>query len=246
LKYSKIAPKRVKMLIYQSHDGYCYNSDSIFLAHFISSFEPKGNLLDVGCGVGVLSIILSRTVDTVISAIDTQEKMCKYAKHNYANNNITATLYNEDFTTFKTDIKFDVIISNPPFYAPSVYKSDNECLSIARYASSLPMDIFFEKVHKLLTNQGRFYFCYDAKQIVDILVKLKKHRLTPEVIRFVHSKINKDSKLVMIACRHNSKAVSRIMAPMIVFDENNEYTADAKEAFLHASLHSIKGEMSDI
>lgn len=234
------------MLIYQSHEGYCYNSDTIFLAHFISSFAPKGNLLDIGCGVGVLSIILSRKSNTIISAIDTQEKMYRYAKHNYANNNIDVKLYNEDFATFNTDFKFDVIVSNPPFYAPSVCQSSDESLSIARYASSLPIDIFFEKVHKLLTNQGRFYFCYDAKQITDILVKLKKYHLAPEVIRFVHSKVNKDSKLVMIACRHNSKAVSRIMTPLIVFDEEGQYTLEAQEAFSYASLHSIKGEMSDI
>ncbi len=234
------------MLIYQSHNGYCYNSDTIFLAHFISSFAPKGTLLDVGCGVGVLSIILSGISSVTISAIDKQEKMCRYAKHNYVNNNINAMLYNEDFATFDTDMKFDVIVSNPPFYAPSVSQSSDECLSIARYASSLPIDVFFEKVHKLLTNQGRFYFCYDAKQITDILVKLKKHHLAAEVIRFVHSKVNKDSKLVMIACRHNSKAVSRIMTPLFVFDEEGQYTLDAKEAFLYASLHSIKGEMSDI
>jgi tRNA1(Val) A37 N6-methylase TrmN6 len=234
------------MLIYQSHNGYCYNSDSIFLAHFISSFQLKGNLLDVGCGVGVLGIILSGIPSVIISAIDKQEKMCRYAKHNYANNNINTILYNEDFATFDIAMKFDVIVSNPPFYAPSVYHSSDECLSIARYASSLPMDIFFNKVHKLLTNHGRFYFCYDAKQIVDILLVLKKNHLTPEVIRFVHSKLNKDSKLVMIACKHNSKAVSRIMAPLIVFDDIGEYTAEAKEAFVYASLHSIKGEMSDI
>lgn len=234
------------MLIYQSHSGYCYNSDSIFLAHFISSFSPKGNLLDVGCGIGVLSIILYRSKTISISAIDKQAKMCRYAKHNYANNNIPAILYNEDFATFKTNTKYDVIISNPPFYDPSVYQSNDECLSIARYASNLPMEIFFEKVHKLLTNHGRFYLCYDAKQISKILDILNKNYLTPEVIRFVHSKQDKDSKLVLIACRHNSKAVSRILPPLIVLDKHDEYTLDAKEAFSYASLHSIKGEMSDI
>ncbi|MBD3807780.1 MAG: methyltransferase [Epsilonproteobacteria bacterium] len=233
------------MLLYQSPNGYCYNSDSIFLAHFIASFSPKGKLLDVGCGIGVLSLILAREFDIKISIIDKQLHMINFAKHNFAINNIEAYAYNEDFIDFEPKEKFDVIISNPPFYSPNVLQSSETIINTARYAHHLPLEDFFRKVHKVLTPQGRFYFCYDSKQIVDILYFTRKYNLTPEVIRFVHSKKDKDSKLVMIACRHNSKAVAKVFKPLVVFEDNNEYSKEAKEAFAFASLHSIKGEMHE-
>ncbi len=233
------------MLLYQSPNGYCYNSDSIFLAHFIASFSPKGKLLDIGCGIGVLSLILAMEFDIQTSIIDKQSHMIDFAKHNFAINGIDVEFFNQDFMDFEPKIKFDTIISNPPFYNPSVLQSSETMINIARYAHHLPLEDFFKKVHKILTPQGRFYFCYDSKQIVDILYFLKKYHLTSEVIRFVHSKKDKDSKLVMIACRHNSRSVAKIVKPLIVFDDKGNYTLEASEAFEFASLHSIKGEMHE-
>jgi len=48
------------MLLYQPESGYCYNSDSIFLYDFIDSFKPKGRVLDVGAGCGVLGLLVAR------------------------------------------------------------------------------------------------------------------------------------------------------------------------------------------
>lgn len=233
------------MLLYQSPNGYCYNSDSIFLAHFIASHEPKGKMLDVGCGIGVLSLILAREFHIKASVIDKQPHMISYAKHNFAISGIDIEFFNEDFISFEPKEKFDVIISNPPFYSPSVLQSSETMINTARYAHHLPLDDFFKKVHNILTPSGKFFFCYDAKQIADIIVALKKYHLTPEFIRFVHAKKDKDSKLVMIACRHNSKSVAKVVKPLIVFDDESSYTLEASEAFKFANLHSIKGEMDE-
>lgn len=233
------------MLLYQSHNGYCYNSDSIFLIHFISSFAPKGRMLDVGCGVGIVGLVLSSKFALSTSIVDKQPLMIEYASHNYAINQIPVEAYNEDFLDFMPNKPFDVIVSNPPFYGDGVIKSENNSLHIARYATHLPLDDFFAKVHKILSPQGRFFFCYDAKQIGDIFVSLKKYHLTPEVVRFVHSKSEKESKLALFACRHNSKASTKVLPPLIIFEKNDIYTSEAQIAFAFVSAHSIKADRSN-
>lgn len=231
------------MFLYQPTSGYCYNSDSIFLYDFISTFKPKGSLLDVGCGVGIISLLLSRDFNIKTSIIDKQEKMLKYAEHNFALNKLEAKSYLGDFTEFQTDEKFDYIISNPPFYDSRVQQSENTHLNIARYAHHLPIETLIAKVKKLLKPRGYFIFCYDAKQVDLLLHCLTSCGINAETMQFVHSKIDRESKLVMIAARMGSKSMTRVLPPLVVFDDNNVYRKKAIEAFEKANTNSIKGDL---
>jgi tRNA1(Val) A37 N6-methylase TrmN6 len=230
------------LFLYQPKKGYAYNSDSIFLYDFIYQFKPKGELLDVGCGVGVISLLLSRDFNIGTTIIDKQKIMLKYAKLNYTINNLKSESYLGDFIEYHFKSSFDYIISNPPFYDSSVTQSKNKHLNIARYAHHLPIDKFIKKVKTILKPRGRFIFCYDAKQIDRVLYTLIEHKLNPEVLRFVHSKIDRESKLVMVSARANSKSMMRILPPLIVFDKRSSYLKEAKEAFIRASTHTIKGD----
>ncbi len=230
------------MFLYQPTSGYCYNSDSIFLYNFISSFKPKGALLDVGCGVGVISLLLSRDFNIETSIIDKQEKMLHYAQHNYALNDLAVKSHLGNFTEFETTDTFDYIISNPPFYDSNVQQSENTHLNIARYAHHLPIVDFIAKVKKLLKPRGWFIFCYDAKQIDLLLHHLKINGINPEKIQFVHSKLDRESKLVMIAARMNSRSMTQILPPFVVFDDESVYRKDAQDAFTKANTNSIKGD----
>ena len=231
------------MLFYQPTSGYCYNSDSIFLYKFISSFNPKGDLLDIGCGVGIISALIGRDFDINTTIIDKQNIMLDYAKHNFDINNIEKDAYLGDFIDFEFNKKFNFIISNPPFYdSKSVTKSSNIHLSTARYSHHLPFEDLVKSVKKILKPRGWFIFCYDAKQIDTLMFILKRENLNPQKITFVYSKIDKDSKLVMIACRLGSKSLTQITAPLIVLDENGNYLESVKEIFKKADTYSIKGD----
>ena len=231
------------MFLYQPTKGYIYNSDSIFLYDFISTFKPKGELLDVGCGVGIISLLLTRDFNIRSSIIDKQKNMLQYAKYNYKINSLEADSYLGDFIDIDIENRFDFIVSNPPFYSSSVTQSRNIELNIARYAHHLPIEGFIKKVKEILKPRGRFIFCYDAKQIDILLYNLIKYKINPEVLRFVHSKVDRASKLVMIMARANSKSMMKIEPPLIVFDSNSSYTKEAKGAFSRASTYNIKGDI---
>ena len=230
------------MFLYQPSSGYAYNSDSIFLYDFITQFKPKGRVLDVGCGVGIISLLLTRDFSIETDIIDKQEIMLKYAKHNFILNNLEVNAHLGSFQEFQEDIKYDFIISNPPFYDSNVIQSKNKHLNIARYAHHLPIDKLIQKVKKLLKPRGYFIFCYDAKQIDKLLYRLKEEKINPEQIRFVHSKRDREAKLVMISARLNSKSLTKILPPFIVFNEKSVYNREAKKAFEKAGTQSIKGD----
>ena len=232
------------MFLYQPTSGYCYNSDSIFLYDFISTFNPKGSLLDVGCGVGIISLLLGRDFDIEVSAVDKQSKMLSYAEHNFEINKIDAALHLGDFQSFESAKRFDTIVSNPPFYDSSVTQSSDEHINTARYAHHLPFREFTKNVKMLLKPRGRFIFCYDAKQIDMLLSELVANKINPEVLRFVHSKIDRDSKLVMISARMGSKSMVKILPPLVVFDDASNYRKEAELAFAKADTHTIKATIA--
>ena len=228
-----------RTFLYQSPNGYCYNSDSIFLYAFAKEFNIKGKVLDIGCGVGVLTLLLAKDFKAKYFAVEKQEEMFFYANKNFDINGIDVDIKNIEFQNYSED-NFDFIISNPPFYKVDNNQSPNISKNIARYEHHLPLDILISKSSKLLKPKGYFIFCYDAWQIDDILSYLKEYKLQAEFIKFVHPKANKEAKIVMIAARKGSKAKAKVLAPLIVFNQDGEYNREAINAFKMANTHSIK------
>jgi tRNA1(Val) A37 N6-methylase TrmN6 len=71
---------------------------------------------------------------------------------------------------------------------------------------------------------------------------LKINGINPEKVQFLHSKLDRESKLVMIAARMNSKSMTQVLPPFVVFDEKSRYLPPAMRAFERANTHSIKGD----
>ncbi len=227
------------MLFYQPADGYCFNSDSIFLYDFIASFSPRGRLLDVGAGVGVIGLLLARDFPVSLTMVEKQDIMAELAERNARINGIDAKVVRADFLDFSSGEQFDLVVSNPPFYHGDVVQSENSHINACRYNTHLPIAPFFRQVKRLLKPRGRFLFCYDASQIVDLLANLAEAGLRAEDIRFVHPKKDRPAKLVMIHARNQSKARSKVWPPFVVFDGDG-YGAEAQAIFEKARTHTIK------
>ena len=232
------------MLLYQPESGYCYNSDSIFLYDFISSFRPKGDVLDVGAGSGVVGLLIARDHPKVkLEAVEKQDLFVEYARNNARVNKIEYTLHHCDFLELDEIKKYDYIVSNPPFYPEGVTKSENEMLFNARYNINLPLESFFKKVSRLLKPHAHFVFCYDATQFGEVCVALEKAKLKAVDVQFVHPKIDRVASLVMVHARNGSKSRMKVWEPFVSF-EGNEFSTKAKEIYAKAKTQSIKCQIS--
>ena len=207
-------------MLFQSNDGYRYNSDTLLLYDFIASFKPVGKLMDVGCGCGILGLLLKRDFPLLhVNLLDIQEINIKIATTNAKQNAITIeSVTCNNFLETPFNEKMDIIVSNPPFYHHGVVRSENESLFLSRHSSALPFEEFAQKVTKTLSNRGYFIFCYDAKQLDSLMASLLKAKLNVEDICFVHSKQDKEASLVMIRARKNSKTLCKVHAPLFIYD----------------------------
>lgn len=231
------------MVLYQPESGYCYNSDSLFLYDFINKLNPKGNMLDVGAGCGIVGLLCARDNEKVkLDAIEKQELFLNYAQKNANENSIEYNLYHGDFTTFKFDEKYDYIVSNPPFYHSNSTKSKNENLLNARYNINLPLKDFFKKVSQTLKPKSHFVFCYDAKHFGKICAELSNVKMKIVDVQFVHPKIDRIASLVLVHARNGSNSLMRIMEPFISFD--GEYQSnEAKRIYDRAKTKSVKCQL---
>lgn len=236
------------MVLYQPSNGYCYNSDTHFLYNFIienlKKFKNvKGELLDIGSGSGILGLLVSRDFEKLnLNQCEIQQSFQEFSKRNAKCNKIDANMYEGSFLEFDFDKTFDICVSNPPFYHSDVIKSENENLKIARYNDSLPLDKFISKVSKVLSHNGKFFFCYDVKQLSEIVKVLNSYKLNIESLQFVHPKKDKDATLVLVYARKNSKSLLKVLNPLIVFDEN-DFTNEVQNIYKKSSTHSIKVEI---
>jgi len=226
------------MILYQPKNGYCYNSDTMFLYDFITKFNVKGSVLEVGGGCGILGLLIKRDFPKIeLTIIEKQKIMSEFIIKNLAENNLSANIINDDFLEFEFENRFDFVISNPPFYQGTL-KSENEIIKTARYEEFLPMRKFFEKVNKVLSERGEFIFCYDAKRIDDIISNMPKPLKVVD-IRFMYPRITKNATLVMIRAKRHAKSMITIHPPLIGFEGVN-YSDEASEIYKKANTKSIK------
>jgi tRNA1(Val) A37 N6-methylase TrmN6 len=214
------------LYLYQNKDGYRFNSDTLALYDFISRFNPKKNVLDVGSGSGILGLLIKRDFNIDLSSIDIQQKHIELTQKSAIKNNLHVKTICENFLSCNFDEKFDFVVSNPPFYHMGSQKSEDKSLQISRYAQSLPLENFVKKVSSILSPRGSFIFCYDAKQIDAIFSVLLKYKIKPVELRFVHTKKSNDAKLALICAKKSSKSLVKVLPPLIMQSEEMEKIYD--------------------
>jgi len=233
------------LVLYQPMNGYCYNSDTHFLYNFVvnnmKKFKNvKGEVLDIGSGSGILGLLVSREYQSLnLNQCEVQKTFQFLSLKNVQTNKQKSKLYEGSFLDIRFDKKFDMCISNPPFYHCNVIKSENENIKIARYNDSMPLESFIQKSSSILKDSGKLFFCYDVKQINEIIIFLNKYKLNLEALQFVHPKQSKDATLILVYARKNSKSLTKILSPLFVF-KDSEFTQEVKDIYDKSSTHSIK------
>lgn len=231
--------------LYQLSDGYCYNSDSLFLYDFAKVFlKNNQSLLDIGCGSGILGKLAKRDFQITLTMIERDEYMAFLAQKNVLDCNVIC----EDFLQWESKQIFDVLLSNPPFYRCEIVPAKNTRIHIARNESSLPLKEFFYKAKRVLKPNGIFIFCYDAKESHRVFYELKTAGFNAEVARFVYPRVDKDATLLMIKAKIQSKSSLKILPPLFthIGKHQMENSQEVTQIYQACNTYSIKVLSSDI
>lgn len=123
-----------------------------------ATLPDNGSILDIGTGTGLIAIMAAqRSSEAKITAIDIDEDCVLQAQENIAASPWPDRIevIHSVLQEFDASEKFDVIISNPPYFIDSQLSPD-AARSTARHTTTLPFNELVTGVRRLLADGGHF------------------------------------------------------------------------------------------
>ena len=222
--------------IFQDTDCFSFSLDSIMLANFVTIRLKDKKIVDLGCGNGVIPLIMSLRCDKKIIGVELQSKLADMAKRSVDYNNLNdfIEIINcnmKDYVSDETFESFDLITCNPPYFKVNDknYFNDNIEKVIARHEVEITLSELMVIVKKLLKNNGNFAIVHRTDRLMEILSEFRKNNIEPKRVRFVHEKRNKESTLVLIEGQKNGKVGLKVENPFILYNEDGSETEEYKK-----------------
>jgi tRNA1Val (adenine37-N6)-methyltransferase len=119
---------------------------------------PVQNILDIGTGTGLLSLMLAQKSNALIDAVELNAAAASQAKENFIQSPWAERiqLYNGSIQQFVTFKKYDLIISNPPFFENDL-KSGDAVKNDARHDTGLTLLEMVKIIKEKLSDAGRAF-----------------------------------------------------------------------------------------
>lgn len=131
-------------------------TDACLFGALLPDAQPTNNVLDIGTGTGLLSLMYAqRFPDASITAIEIEPNAAAQANNNIKNSPFFSkiSLYLQDVLTYFPLQKFSVVFCNPPFHTKQL-ASPNFAKNVAHHQAGLTLPQLFEKANQLLLPEG--------------------------------------------------------------------------------------------
>lgn len=217
--------------IIQNKEGFCFGVDSVLLSDYAKNIKKNSRVVDIGTGTGIIALLLcKKTQLSKIYGVEIQKEVAEMAKRSIALNNLE-----DKFEIININVKnicevvnpheFDVVVTNPPYKKVDTgVKSVDTKQLISRHEVECTLEDVIENASKLLKDLGEFYMVHRAERLVDIMCLLRKYKLEPKNIRFVHSKKDDKPTLILVRAVRCAKEFLKIDKPLVIYKDNGEYT----------------------
>lgn len=146
----------------------------------INPLPDRYNLLDIGTGTGLLSLMLAqKNPGAVIDAVEKDKDAAEQAGENVAVSSWTNRIkvFHADARKFNYPAKYDVIISNPPFYENELKSSDTK-KNLAHHNEGLLLPELLSIIKQNLKAGGRFYLLLPYKRNEEIRNLFSSDKMT--------------------------------------------------------------------
>jgi tRNA1Val (adenine37-N6)-methyltransferase len=213
-------------------------TDAVLLGAWANIEHHPNTILDIGSGTGIIALMLAqRSHSELIDAIEVDDRAYEQCVHNFENSpwNDRLFCYHTSLQEFTDEVedKYDLIISNPPFYSDD-YKSKNIKRDLARFQDAMPFEHLIKSVSKLLSINGKFSVIIPFKEENHFIALTLGAHLFPNRILRVKGNPNSEIKrsLIEFSFHENKTKVNELIIEMDRYQYTQDYISLTKDFYL--------------
>ena len=219
------------MVCQQPRQGYRFSVDSVLLAHF-SPVLNGDSVLDMGCGCGIVGLIILfrwQTLCKKLVGLELQPELAELAEKNgYLNG------FDNKYKVIEGDLRkiksyfpaesFSRVVCNPPFYTHgSGRENADRQMQIARHQVCSSTDQVMAAASWAVRNKGAVSAVFPADRLVELINSMNAANLQPKRMQLVYSYPGQEmrARLVLVEAIKNGGPGLTILPPFYIFQEKN-------------------------
>lgn len=209
--------------IHQDRCAMKISTDAVLLGALAHAENPT-RILDIGTGTGVIALMLAqRFSQAKITAVELDGDAAVQAGENFRESVFSErlTLVPGRIQDFQSQYRFNLIVSNPPFFLDHLKSADAK-RNKALHTDELSFDALVKKVTELLAESGTFWVILPPRQSMNLEDLAQKSGL------FLSQKIMiRDSKVKPVhreVCEFTFHKAVKKDEELVLKDENSNYS----------------------
>jgi tRNA1Val (adenine37-N6)-methyltransferase len=200
-----------------------------WVAHKIKKDNSNAkSILDIGTGTGLLALMLAQKTIGSIDSVDIDKNAVAQASENFNSSawKDRMKVFHADINEWQPPAKYDLIISNPPFYENDLIPA-NTGKAIAKHSSTLQLKDLLSKAKSLLDEEGRIALLLPSHRSEWLENKALAYSF------FVREKIevrqtplhNYFRTMLLLQC----EKTETLKSELTIKNNNNQYTSEFRE-----------------
>ncbi|WP_373232035.1 tRNA1(Val) (adenine(37)-N6)-methyltransferase [Cohnella sp.] len=223
-----------ELKIIQSPEVFSFSLDAVLLARF-AGVPPRGRLLDLCTGNGVIPLLLSTRTEASIDGVEIQPRLADMARRSIQLNGL-----NHKINIIENDLRewsvegelYDAVTVNPPYLpVQSGDHKDNHHQAMARHELGCKLEDVIAACSRAVRRGGRISMVHRPSRLVDIIVLMRRYRIEPKRIRFVHPRQDAEANMILIEGTREGRPEVRLLPPLLVYGEDGDYTSELLAVF---------------
>lgn len=226
--------------IIQDSESFQFGIDAILLADFAAGEVKNGDaVIDLGTGTGIIPLLMEKRCEDLKDAKFTGLEIQK-ASADMAARSVKLNDLENRISIVNSDIKnpefvrhsFNIVTCNPPYMICEHGEQNKfDAKSIARHEVLCTLEDVIAAADYLLAPHGKFFMIHRPFRLPEIFSSLEKHKMEMKRMRLIHPFADKEPNMVMIEARKNAKRRLSIESPLVVRNDDGEYTAEIRQIY---------------
>lgn len=224
-----------QFIIKQDKSAMKVSTDSVLLGAWATADSVAKQILDIGSGTGILSLMLAQKSEAMITAIEIDlpsyyQSIENFEISKWKNRLQAINMSLQDFAQSHSNI-FDLIISNPPFFADASPAPD-EARNIARHLDeTLSLNDLANGVKKLLAPNGKFFVIFPYREAIKFYETALRKDLFCNCVTRIKTRPQKLEKRILMQFSHvltpiDERQLTLAGVDNVMTDEYKKLTSD--------------------